>query len=113
MAMDARNERRFPVRYPISFEGIQGVGEGTLFNLSAGGCAIESTTPAQLSAAITLRLRIPTKNMSLEVDQAKVTWTGGQHFGVQFLHLEPQEKDRLQELIADLKNEPLPLAKVS
>lgn len=101
--MEARRERRVLVRYPISFLGNQGVGEGTLFNLSTGGCAIESATPVQLGAVMTLRVHVPSQDPPIEVDQAGVTWTAGGDFGVQFLRLGSPERDRLHRLINDLQ----------
>lgn len=101
--MEGRREPRVLVRYPISFLGNQGVSEGTLFNLSMGGCAIESTTPVQLGAVLTLRVHSPSQDLPIEVDQAGVTWTAGQDFGAQFLRLEPRERDRLHRLINDLQ----------
>ena len=105
MSMEERKDKRIHVRVPITFEGKQGVGEGTLFNLSKGGCAIASNVPVQLCAHITLRLHIPTQKQPIEVTEAGVTWTSGQDFGVQFLNLAPQEKDRLQQAIAELQEQ--------
>jgi hypothetical protein len=36
------------------------------------------------------------------VDRAEVTWTAGDDFGVQFLQLGPQERERLNQVIAEL-----------
>ena len=101
--MDEQRERRVLVQYPISFMGNHGVSEGTIFNLSKGGCAIESGTPAQIGAAITLRLYIPALQQPIEVDKAEVTWTAGQDFGVQFRRLRPPEQERLHRHVTDLQ----------
>lgn len=100
--MEERRERRLFVQYPISIEGNQGVSKGTLFNLSHGGGAIESTTSVQSGTVLTLRVHLPAMNQPIEVDQAQVTWTAGDDFGVQFLQLGPQERERLNQVIADL-----------
>ena len=100
--MKERRERRLFVQYPISIEGNQGVSKGMLFNLSKGGGAIESTTSVQSGTVLTLRVHLPSLKQPIEVDQAQVTWTAGDDFGVQFLQLGPKERERLNEVIADL-----------
>jgi hypothetical protein len=32
-----------------------------------------------------------------------VTWAAGRDFGVEFIDMSPQEKERLQKLVADLR----------
>lgn len=103
--MEVQKERRVLVRYPVSFLGDYGVNEGTLFNLSTGGCAIESAKPVQLGAVMPLRVRLPSQDPPIEVELAEVTWTAGQDFGVRFLQLEPGQKERLRRLITDLQQE--------
>jgi len=100
--MEERRERRLFVQYPISIEGNQGVSKGTLFNLSKGGGAIESTTSVQSGTVLTLRVHLPSLQQPIEVDQAQVTWTAGDDFGVQFIQLGPRERERLNQVIADL-----------
>ncbi len=100
--MQAQRERRIFVQCPISIEGNQGVSRGTLFNLSVGGGAVESQAPVQSGTVLTLRVHLPSLNQPIEVSQAQVTWTAGDDFGVQFLQLGPQERERLNQVIADL-----------
>ena len=100
--MEAQRERRLFVQYPVVFLGNQGVGEGRLFNLSAGGGAIESGTAVQRGTVLTLRVHLPSLSLPIAVDQAEVTWTAGDDFGVQFLSLGTREQARLSQLIAGL-----------
>ena len=100
--MEGRRERRLFVNFPISIEGNQGVSNGTLFNLSPGGGAIESTADVQSGTVLTLRVHLPSLKQPIQVDQAQVTWTAGDDFGVQFVQLGPQERERLNQVIADL-----------
>jgi hypothetical protein len=103
MPVEQRRERRVQVSYPISFEGNQGLGKGKLFNLSLGGCAIESGINVQVGTTVTLRVYVPTHKEPIQVSRAGVTWAAGQDFGVEFMDLEPQERDRLHKLITDLQ----------
>lgn len=104
--MDEQRARRVLVQYPISFTpfaGNHGVSVGTIYNLSNGGCAIESATSVQIGAALTLRLYISTRQQPIEVDEAEVAWTAGQDFGVQFCRLKLSEQERLHRHITDLQ----------
>jgi hypothetical protein len=100
--MEERRDRRLFVQYPIVFEGNQGVSKGTLFNLSRGGGAIESPTTVQSGTVLTLRVHLPSLKQPIEVKHAEVTWTAGDDFGVQFIQLGPEDRERLNQVIADL-----------
>ena len=101
--MENRRERRVLVKDPVSFEGKLGVGRGTTFNLSPGGCAIGSNTPVDLQATMKLYLHIPSEKSPLQVDRARVTWRAGNDFGVEFLSLTAQEQQRLQHYLVSLR----------
>ena len=100
--METQRERRLFVQYPVVFLGNQGVGEGRLFNLSMGGGAIESGTAVQCGTVLTLRVHLPSLPQPIAVDQAEVTWTAGDDFGVQFLSLGTRDEVRLGQLITGL-----------
>lgn len=103
--MEVQRERRLFVQYPVVFLGNQGVGEGRLFNLSMSGGAIESGMAVQRGTVLTLRLQLPSLPQPIAVDQAAVTWTAGEDFGVQFLSLGTRDEVRLSQLIAGLQRE--------
>lgn len=101
--MEVQRERRLFVQYPVVFLGNQRVGEGKLFNLSMSGGAIESGMAVQRGTVLTLRLHLPSLPQPIAVDQAEVTWTTGDDFGVQFLSLGTRDEVRLSQLIAGLQ----------
>ena len=102
--MEQRRERRVQVQYPISFEGNQGVGKGKLFNISLGGCGIESGGTVQVGTTVTLRVYVPTHKEPIQISRAGVTWAAGQDFGVEFMDMDPKEQERLHKLLADLQD---------
>ncbi len=102
--MEQRRERRVLVKDPVWFEGKQGTGRGTTFNLSCGGCALASNTPVDLQATMKLYLHIPSEKSPLQVDRARVTWRAGNDFGVEFLDLSAEERERLQQYIVSLRD---------
>jgi hypothetical protein len=91
------------VQFPISFEGNQGVAKGKLFNLSLGGCAIESGAHVQVGTTVTLRVYIPTHKDPIQVGRAGVTWSAGDDFGVEFMDMDSAEKERLKKILSDLQ----------
>jgi len=99
--MEQRDRRLF-VQCPISIHGNQGVNSGVLFNLSLGGGAIESGATVQCGTILTLRVHLPSLKKPIEVSQAEVTWTAGDDFGVHFLQLGAEERERLNQVIEDL-----------
>ena len=101
--MEKRRERRVVVKDTVSFEGKFGVGRGTTFNLSLGGCALGSNTPVDPDATMRLYLHIPSQKSPLQVDRARVTWTAGNDFGVEFLSLDAQAQQNLKHYIAGLQ----------
>jgi len=101
--VEPRRERRVQVQYPISFEGIQGVGRGKLFNLSLNGCGVESGVSVQVGTTVTLRMYVPSHKEPIQISRAGVTWAAGQDFGLEFTDMDPKERERLQKLIADLQ----------
>ena len=100
--MEERRERRLHVKCPITIELNQGVIQGTLFNLSKTGGAIECGKLVQSGTVLTLRVHLPSLEQPIEVSKAEVTWTAGDDFGVQFVQLGAQERERLNQVIADL-----------
>lgn len=101
--MEQRRERRVQVQFPISFEGNQGVGKGKLFNLSLGGCGVESGVNVQVGTTVTLRVYVPTHKEPIQISRAGVTWAAGQDFGLVFTDVDQAEQARLKKLINSLQ----------
>lgn len=97
--MDNPRERRVVIKAPVSFEGKSGTGRGTTFNLSLGGCALEGSSNVKMDATIKMNLHIPTDKKPVRVGRAKVIWTAGEDFGVEFLNMDQTGKTRLQHYI--------------
>jgi hypothetical protein len=75
----------------------QGIGlkPGSLYNLSIGGCAVESLTPVTVGDGLALFIRLPDERSAIKVDHALVRWAARGEFGVQFQSLRPEEQERL------------------
>ena len=101
--MLARQHDRFSTLFnpvPISFSGdAQGV--GTLYDISYGGCKVETTTLPSVGASVVLRLRVAEGEQPLVIQAGAVAWTGPQkYFGVKFVTLQPHEERALIRYLA-------------
>ncbi len=101
---DLRKSKRFPLEASVAFSGVEVIheGEGTLYNLSSGGCAVRSKTAVQTGTYLSLRIRVPNRSSPLLVQLASVRWTDRQEFGLQFLLLQSDEQACLADLLAKL-----------
>ena len=96
-----RNADRIPVRIPVRFEWGEGRGEGTITDISVGGCALESNR--ELRPGLLLRLYIPVGTDEPANRTAQqlvcVRSVNGDRAGVKFLAYTPQEQLQLTETI--------------
>lgn len=98
----ARIARRLLNHVPVTFFG-KVHGTGTLYDLSTGGCKVETGNTPPLGASLTLRLAVWPDIDPVTIDAAMVGWTiKDQYFGVKFLKVEPTEQLLLDQCIAKL-----------
>ena len=97
---------RVPTQFPVVFAGEAYVGEGTVLNVSVPGCAVHSRKRVQPGSYLEMRILAPDATPSLRVGLAKVRWSEGRRFGVEFIQMLGEDQVRLGRLV---KNE-VPLA---
>ena len=98
----ARIARKLLSHVPVTYSG-NAHGTGTLYDLSTGGCKVETGNTPPLGASLTLRLAVSPNADPLTIDAAMVGWTiKDQYFGVKFLKVEPTERLLLDQCIARL-----------
>ena len=103
---DRRTTPRFRVQFRTTFSGSTALeGNGTVLDLSLGGCRVESTTTVSPSLSVELRIHVPGLDWPLVIDGATVQWVRGQTFGLGFLQLRETERERLRQVIARLAHE--------
>lgn len=74
---------------------------GRLGDLSAAGCYIETVLPLPAGSTVQLRLTVAGNILDLS---AKVVWTIPQAgMGVSFVFLTPEEKDRMAQIVEEIK----------
>ena len=104
----SRTYHRFPLFCPVIFGGAPFVGEGVLTNLSLMGCSVMSDREVLCGSDVRVSVLLPKHPQALSVELGKIKWVKGHEFGVEFLRLPLEARQRLNstlrfELIQFLK----------
>ena len=104
----SRTYHRFSLHYPVIFGGAPFVGEGILTNLSLMGCSVLCDREVLCGSDVRLSVLFPDQTAALPIDLGTVKWVQGEQFGVEFLRLPFEARQRLNatlrvELITLLK----------
>ncbi|HXV67351.1 MAG TPA: PilZ domain-containing protein [Nitrospira sp.] len=99
--IECREDPRIPVEIPVSFSmiGAPDTREGTMFDISAGGCAVTSAADVPTGAGVKLLIRSLDLAAPITVQSAAVRWTHHGEFGVEFLDLTELDRGRLRRLL--------------
>jgi len=105
-----KERRHFPrswVQIPISLlkDGVI-VGEGIVYDLSTGGCAVESQVNVLIGDNLALQLYLPDRQAPttpLMVEVAAVRWTIQQKFGLEFIRMPVMDQKRLRRYVKTLQ----------
>lgn len=85
--------------FPILFAGDRFVGEGTLMNMSVPGCAVQSKVPVRAGDYLELRMIVPEDGVPLRIHLARVRWSRGKTFGVEFIRMPGSDQVRLGRMV--------------
>jgi PilZ domain-containing protein len=99
--------RKYP-RFPVSLSGTlvhkdQFRHAGSIQNLSAKGCRIESIISPFTGMQLTVQLHIPGETQPILIDNAAVRWSGSAGIGLEFLTIASPQQDRLDRMIQQLQ----------
>lgn len=78
-------------------------GEGTLLDLSLGGCRLHSDIPLEISERYNLILQISKKPRPIIVEAAIVRWTQENTYGLKFTSMQSIHESHLRELLLDMR----------
>ena len=98
-----RRAARFPVQYTLELLGQHDAGDGTVSDLSIGGCKVATEASVYIGMYLPLRVYLPGQETPLNVDQAAVRWAKEQQFGLQFVSMRPEEEERLRDVVRTLR----------
>jgi len=101
---ERREFQRIPVRLALAFTGDRVRGEGTIVDLSVGGCRIRSSMHLCIDDIVYLRVTLPHQELPLEL-AAMVRSVGSQGTGFKFLRA-AREDARLAEFLRKQEKAP-------
>ncbi len=104
----SRTYHRFPLHYPVIFGGAPFVGEGILTNLSMMGCSVLCNREVLCGSDVRVSVLLPNQSAALSIELGTIKWVQSEQFGVEFLRLPLEARQRLDstlrvELIGLLK----------
>ena len=76
---------------------------GSVLDLSAKGCRVESLISPFTGMQIAIQLHIPGEPQPILIDNATVRWSGSAGIGVEFLTIAASQQDRLSLMIKQLQ----------
>ncbi len=97
--MRLRSSPRKYVRYSASVQTDNGAGEGTLFDLSATGCRMQSTAVLTPGSYLALHFEVPQTESPLAVEVSVVRWHKDNQFGIEFLRYAEGVREQVTDLI--------------
>lgn len=101
-----RKVPRFRVQFRSSFVTDYTVeGEGTVIDLSIGGCRVETETMVSAGSYLELRIHVSGVDEPVRIERALVPWARGREFGVGFIRIPTEEQKRLSQIVQELQSD--------
>jgi PilZ domain len=100
--IDQRQHARYPVCFPVAYDGEGGGGQGQAADLSILGCAVVSDAAVEPKTYVKLHLSMPDGESPLEIELAVVRWCHGGVFGVEFIAFGEVQKTRLKRFLSSV-----------
>lgn len=78
-------------------------GDGTILNLSAGGCKILSENPVVVGPPYRLIIQLPSFPNPITIEAAIVRWISNRMFGFKFDSIQQDQEEHLHEVLHQLR----------
>jgi len=101
-----RKYPRFNVSIESAFASETLAGQGTITNLSVGGCCIDSTIARPAQGAVVTQIHLPDSSWPLEFKKGIVRWARGNTFGLECQTLSEPDTTHLRQSLPNLNREP-------
>ena len=95
----SRTYHRFSLFYPVIFGGAPFAGEGILTNLSLKGCSVMCDREVLCGSDVRVSVLLPNQTPTLSIDLGTIKWVQGHQFGVEFLRLPLEARQRLNSTL--------------
>jgi hypothetical protein len=97
--LDKRRYNRITVDFAAAFSGDAYRARGTIINLSMLGCRARTTFSIRAGESIGVLIDVPEYDHPLYVSRAQVQWSDGDELGMEFIHMELEDRQRLAAII--------------
>ncbi len=97
--LHSRTYHRFPLFYPVIFGGAPFVGEGVLTNLSMTGCSVLCDREVLRGSDVRVSVLLPDQTAALSIELGRIRWVQGNQFGVEFVLLPLEARQRLNRTL--------------
>ena len=105
-SMDQRKYDRVRVEYSAAFSGHSYRAPGTILNLSIVGCRAHTPFVVKKDEYLGVLIDVPKYEHPIYVARAEVRWSDGREFGMEFIHIELEDRQRLCETIRAIEAAP-------
>ncbi len=99
VAMTLRNYGRIPVEFAASLSALTFRGTGLVLDISLTGCRVQSEMAIKKDDHLGLLIELPGNDQPLYVNQAVIRWVSNEEFGLEFLQMELNDRQRLHEVV--------------
>lgn len=104
-AVEDRRGRRIRLSCRLFFFGEEDFeGEATILDVSTTGCRATSLIEVHVGMVLKLSLFLSDYKWPLRVEQSVVRWVDGERFGLEFIAIQPAQRERLRALIMKSKS---------
>ena len=97
--MKLRKRGRIPVEFPASLSALTFRSTGIISNISLTGCRVESQMAVKKDDHLALLVELRGHEKPLYVTQAAIKWVNNEEFGLEFIQMELNERQRLYEIV--------------
>ena len=97
--MDIRYSHRVPLDCPLIFLGDHIVGQGRMVNISAPGCAVDSTTSVLPGNYFALKVHMPDHSEPMVIALAAVRWAIEGRVGLELIRMGAGHQERLRSFL--------------
>jgi hypothetical protein len=103
--VEDRQGRRIHLTCRMFFFGEEDFeGEATLVDVSTNGCCATSRIEVTVGTILKLSLFLSDYKWPLRVEQSIVRWVDGERFGLEFIAIQPAQRERLRAIMMKSKS---------
>lgn len=103
--MDSRKSSRFAVQLPLTFSETQQATHGTILNISREGCMVTAEQVPAPPTYLRLDMQLWEGQEPVRVELAAVRWSSGTRFGLEYIKLMPEQRERLVAFMTMLERD--------